>query len=160
MGDALDHPQPAPASDTPDVIYLPRVPLPAAEKKIPKRQRQRFVGVRLDDAELAELESRARASGLSVGAYCRACALGDAGPRARRRPTVERELLARNTAALNHIGGNLNQATRALNEIALAEGSGRLAQVAELVQPIEATLDQLRAALAANRLALGYDSEG
>lgn len=74
--------------------------------------------------------------------------------------TVDRELIARNTAALNHIGSNLNQMARALNEIALDDGSGRLAQVAELATPIDTTLHALRAVLAANRLALGYDSEG
>jgi hypothetical protein len=161
MTDALDHhPEPPPARDAPDVIHLPRASLPAVEKKKPKRRRQRFVGVRLDDAELAALESRAREAGLSVGAYCRACSLGDAGPRARRRVTVDRELLARNTAELNHIGSNLNQTARALNEIARDDGSGGLAQVAHLVRPIQTTLDELRAALAANRSALGYDSEG
>lgn len=91
--------------------------------------------------EHAELERRARAAGLSVGAYCRACCLGDAGPRARRRPPVEHELLA-----------------RALNEIAL--GGERLAQVAHLVAPIQTTLAELRRALADNRRALGYDSQG
>jgi hypothetical protein len=96
---ALDHQpaEPAPASDAPAVIHLPRLPRP---KKKPKRQRSRMAFIRLDDAEFAELETRAREAGLSVGAYCRACSLGDAGPRARRRVTVERELLARNTAAL------------------------------------------------------------
>jgi Mobilization protein NikA len=158
MTDALDqHSEPVPAKDAPEVIHLPRLPRP---KKQPKRRRSRMAFIRLDDAEFTELESRARAAGFTIGAYCRACALGDAGPRARRRVTVERELLAGNTAELNHIGGNLNQMARALNEIALTDGSGGLAQVAELAAPIQTTLDQLRAALAANRRALGYDSEG
>jgi Mobilization protein NikA len=166
MSDAFDRDaEPAPAREAPDIIHLPHVPPPPdhpapVAKKQPKRKRQRFAAIRLDDDELAELERRSRAAGLSIGAYCRACSLGDAGPRARRRVTVDRELIARNTAALNHIGSNLNQTARALNEIALNEGSGRLAQVAEIVTPIETTLDHLRAALAANRCALGYDSEG
>jgi Bacterial mobilisation protein (MobC) len=110
--------------------------------------------------ELAELQRRAGEAGYTVGAYCRACALGDAGPRARRRVTVDRELIARNTAQLNHIGSNLNQMARALNQIAIEEGNGRLAQVVEAVTPIDTTLDALRTVLAANRRALGYDSEG
>lgn len=126
----------------------------------PKRRRGHVDHFRTDDAEHAELERRAHAAGLSVGAYCRACCLGDAGPRARRRPPVEHELLARNTAALNHIGSNLNQTARALNEIALGDGSERLAQVAHLVAPIQTTLADLRRALGDNRRALGYDSQG
>jgi len=161
MADALNHhPEPAAADDAPDVIHLPRVSLPPGEKKKPKRQRPHVQRTRYSADELAELESRARATGLTTGAYCRACSLGDAGPRAKRRLTVERELLAGNTAALNHIGSNLNQMARALNEIALGGGSGRLAQVAHLVAPIQTTLDELRTALAANRRALGYDSQG
>jgi len=131
------------------------LPVSGAPKR-PKRRRCHVDHFRTDDAEHAKLERRARAAGLSVGAYCRACCLGAAGPRARRRPPVEHELLARNTAELNHIGSNLNQTTRALNEIALGDGSGRLAQVAHLVEPIQTTLAELRRALADNRRALGY----
>ncbi|HTV28455.1 MAG TPA: hypothetical protein VMF32_11785 [Xanthobacteraceae bacterium] len=131
-------------------------PVPPAAPKRPKRRRGHIDHFRTDDTEHAKLERRARAAGLSVGAYCRACCLGAAGPRARRRPPVEHELLAHNTAALNHIGSNLNQTTRALNEIALGDGSGRLAQVAHLVEPIQTTLAELRRALADNRRALGY----
>jgi len=136
-------------------LHPPLLPVSGAPKR-PKRRRCHVDHFRTDDAEHAKLERRARAAGLSVGAYCRACCLGAAGPRARRRPPVEHELLARNTAELNHIGSNLNQTTRALNEIALGDGSGRLAQVAHLVEPIQTTLAELRRALADNRRALGY----
>lgn len=135
-------------------------PLPPRPSGSNRRQRRHVEQFRMDDAEHAELERRARVAGLSVGAYCRACCLGSTGPRARRRPPVEHELLARNTAALNHIGSNLNQTARALNEIALGGGRGRLAQVAHLVAPIQTTLADLRRALADNRRALGYDSQG
>jgi hypothetical protein len=58
------------------------------------------------------------------------------------------------------IGSNLNQAARALNEIALTENPGGLAQVAHLTEPILAVLDALKLTLAANRRALGDDREG
>jgi hypothetical protein len=125
----------------------------------PKRQRQHVLPLRADDTERAEMEARASASGLSLGAYLRACALGDAGPRARRRPPVEREQLGRANAEINRVGNNLNQIARALNEAAL-EDPGELAyQLRELDQSIVATLTELSVTLAAIRGALGYDRQ-
>ena len=79
------------------------------------RQRAARVTVRFLPDEHAELEARASAAGLSSSAYLRACALGDAGPRARRSPTVERSLAAKAIAELNKAGSNLNQIARAVN---------------------------------------------
>jgi hypothetical protein len=93
---------------------------PTGEKKrkisgSQKRQRMKGVRAAVTDTEYTALVERARASGLSTGAYLRACALGDKGPRALHRPPVERELLARSIAELNKIGSNVNQIARALN---------------------------------------------
>lgn len=79
------------------------------------RQRGKIVPTRFLPEEHAELEARAAAAGLSPSAYLRACALGDAGPRARRSPTVERSLAAQAIAELNKAGSNLNQIARAVN---------------------------------------------
>ena len=79
------------------------------------RQRGKIVPTRFLPDEHAELEARAAAAGLSPSAYLRACALGDAGPRARRSPTVERSLAAQAIAELNKAGSNLNQIARAVN---------------------------------------------
>jgi hypothetical protein len=126
----------------------------------PKRQRQHVLPLRADDTERAELEARASASGLSLGAYLRACALGDAGPRARRRPSVEREQLARANAEINRVGSNLNQIARTLNIAALEDPGTELArQVRDLDQPIAAALSELSVTLAAIRGALGYDRQ-
>jgi hypothetical protein len=147
------------ATDVPAIIQLPDLSQPMPKK--PKRQRQHLEHFRTDDAEHAELAARARDTGLSVNAFCRMRALGSPGPRSRRnRPEIDEKLLARNNAELNRIGSNLNQAVRALNDIALTAGTERLAQVAHLVAPIEATLADIRLTLTANRRALGYDSEG
>ena len=54
----------------------------------------------------------------------------------------------------------LNQAVRALNEMALNEGRGGISQAAHLTEPILGLLDELRLTLDANRRALGYDREG
>ena len=66
-------------------------------------------------AEYEILTAKADDAGLSPGAYMRACALGSTGPRARRSPTVDRELAARAIAELNKAGSNLNQIAHALN---------------------------------------------
>jgi hypothetical protein len=65
--------------------------------------------------ELARVNQKAADAGLARGSYIRAAALGDAGPRARRSPTVEKELLGAAIAAMNKVGSNLNQIARAIN---------------------------------------------
>ena len=123
--------------------------IPDAAAQQPKRQRRHVERFRTDDAERAALHARVRESGLSVSAYLRKCSLGQAGPRSRRRrPEIDVVLLARNNAALNRIGNNLNQVARALNRD----------------DPERQSVDELRAALlatlTANRRALGHDCEG
>jgi len=91
-----------------------------------KRQRTRNLSVPVDGAEFLAIDGKARAAGLSRGAFLRACALDTPGPRAQRSPTVQLEALARATAALNKAGSNLNQIARRLNtagSIGLAHAS-------------------------------------
>src|SRR5271163_841181 len=86
MSDAPEqHPEPAPASQAPAIIQLgpPAAPPPKARHGSEERKRLHVKRSRYDDAELAEFEARARACGLSDGAFIRASTLGDAGPRAR-----------------------------------------------------------------------------
>ena len=97
--------------------------------------------LRLTAEERTTLEAKATAAGLSVAGYLRAAALGASGPKRRRRPTIDQAALLAATAALNRIGNNLNQLTRATNQ-------GRDAD--ELAE----TLAELRAAGAAVREAL------
>lgn len=80
-----------------------------------KRQRTRQFSVRFTDAEAASLDRKADATGLSTAAYLRACALGDAGPRATRKPPVVKEELVRILGQLGKIGSNVNQIARAVN---------------------------------------------
>ncbi len=65
--------------------------------------------------EASRVKARAAEAGLSVSAFIRAAALGDAGPRARRRPIVDAAALAKTHAELRRIGNNLNQIAHALN---------------------------------------------
>jgi len=156
--------------DTPAVIHLP--PPAAPESYRPrsgseKRQRRHVVQFRTDDVELTELRRRAWDSGrLSVGAFCRKRALGDPGVRHARGPAPpDVQLLSRNFSELNRVGNNLNQTTRALNELVLIAreiGADRLMRIArEAIERSETATDELRAVMAENRRALGYrDREG
>jgi hypothetical protein len=80
-----------------------------------KRQRTAALLIALTPAERADFEARAANAGLSLSAFARAAALGDKGPRARRRPTVEAATLAQTHAELRRVGNNLNQIAKALN---------------------------------------------
>jgi hypothetical protein len=79
------------------------------------RQREKRITVRFLDTEYEVLTAKADAAGLTPGAYVRTCALGSTGPRARRSPTIDRELAARAIAELNKAGSNLNQIAHTLN---------------------------------------------
>ncbi len=124
---------------------LRTVPKPRSGSE--ERQRKHVRAARFDDTEVADLEARASATGLTVGAFLRACALETAGPRARRRAPVDRELLALTNADLNRVGNNVNQIAYALNS-----GQEPPSYMAE-------AMDELRGVLAAIRRALGYDSQ-
>jgi CubicO group peptidase (beta-lactamase class C family) len=65
--------------------------------------------------ERAQLDAAAERAGMSVSAFMRRQCLGTAGPRAARRPPVERAALAQILAQLGKCGSNLNQIARALN---------------------------------------------
>ena len=80
-----------------------------------EHRRTRTVGVRVTEAEAAELRERAQAARLSVGAYLRRRGLGQ-----RVRMGTERRLGAAELRELNRIGVNLNQMARAMNAGAVA----------------------------------------
>ena len=100
------------------------IPAPAkpARRRSPWRGRRRaadaktkFIGVRctLEDREL--IAESANQAGLSVGAFLRSLALGSPGPRAVRRPFVDRVALARMLGEVGKLGSNINQIARVAN---------------------------------------------
>ncbi len=93
--------------------------------------KQAFIAVRCTAQERAAIREAADKSGLAVGAYLRATALGSPGPRAVRRPPIERRELARLLGHLGKVGSNLNQLARAFNR------AGRIPSKAELHQARE-----------------------
>jgi hypothetical protein len=117
---------------------------PPAKTKVPWRGRRRaadaktaFISVRCTPDERVLIDMAAARAGLSIGAYLRTLALGKAGPRARRRPPVEKAELARLLGALGKIGSNVNQLAAAFN------ASGRCPQLAELTA-LRRELEQIR----------------
>jgi hypothetical protein len=80
-----------------------------------KRQRVKSLQVAMSTDEFMVVRERAAAAGLSSSSYGRAVLLGTPGPRARRSPPLNAELLAHAVAQLNRAGSNLNQIARVLN---------------------------------------------
>jgi hypothetical protein len=80
-----------------------------------KRQRDETVTVRLTKDERATLDALSSRSGLTAGAFMRAAAFGDAGPRAQRRPPADHKALRQLLGECGRVGNNLNQIARNLN---------------------------------------------
>ena len=89
-----------------------------------EERRTRTVGVRVTEAEAEELQERAQAARLSMGAYLRRRGLGQ-----RVRMAAERRLGAAELRELNRIGVNLNQMARAMNSGAFTSPAGTRAAV-------------------------------
>lgn len=80
-----------------------------------KRQREKVIPVRCSEPEFLFIHAKADQAGLFAGGYLRALALGSPGPRALRRPPVDRKELARLLGEIGRVGNNLNQIARAFN---------------------------------------------
>ena len=80
-----------------------------------KRQRNKQYVVRCTTGEFNAIAAKATKAGLKGAGYLRASGLGDAGPRARRRPVVEKELLIRALGLHGRYGNNMNQIARTGN---------------------------------------------
>lgn len=108
-----------------------------------KRQRMKSVRAAVTPDEYSAIQERARRAGLSTGAYLRACALGDSGPRAKRAPPIHRELLGEALASLNRVGNNLNQIAKQLNSGGHPDRAAMAESRAELVAILELILDAM-----------------
>lgn len=114
-----------------------------------KRQRTHQIIVRCTEDEHAAILGKADRAGLASAAFLRAAALGEAGPRAQRRPPADHLALRQILGHLGRIGNNLNQIARGLN-------TEQQASLPELEQAIRAYLEQRDALFKA----LGKDPAG
>ncbi len=105
---------------------------------------------RISQADLVELERRAQSAGLTAGAYIRKLAVGSAGPRHKKRATVNNEAVAKLLFEIGKIGGNVNQLAKWANtEKRLAPSH---ASIKAMQRELAAMRDQLTEAL-------GYDNQ-
>ncbi len=123
------------------------VETPRIRKPAPWRGRRRvadpkdkLIAIRCTAEDHAAIDREATKAGLSVSAYLRALALGAPGPRAVRRPPVERKELARLLGHLGKVGSNINQLAYAYNR------SGTLPGFPEMLA-IRREVGELREAL-------------
>jgi hypothetical protein len=122
------------------------VPTKARAKKMPARMRVEdartvvIPPVRCTVRERAAIRAGAERAGLSVGAFMRASALGNAGPRAVRRPPVERKELARLLGHLGKVGSNVNQLARGFNVTGVLPGFPELLGIREDVRQMRDAL--------------------
>ena len=77
--------------------------------------RLRILSVRCSPGEYQLIERSANEAGLAIGGYLRSLALGSPGPRAVRRPFVDRVALARLLGEIGKLGSNVNQIARLAN---------------------------------------------
>ena len=88
-----------------------------------------FIGLRVTAADLGRIKEKAQESGLKIGGYLRALALGSAGPRAVKRPRVEREQLARILGETGKLRSNVNQIAKWTNTEKSPASLDELAQI-------------------------------
>jgi hypothetical protein len=124
-------------------------------KTVPRRKRvddarTQFIAVRCTITERAAITEKATQAGLAVGAYLRRQALGTPGPRAVRKPPVERKELARLLGWLGKLGSNVNQLAHGFNRDRLLPGLPEMLAIRREV-------GEMRAAL---MKALGRDHQG
>ncbi|MEK7754149.1 MAG: plasmid mobilization relaxosome protein MobC [Acidobacteriota bacterium] len=80
-----------------------------------KRQRTKRHTDRYTTDEFNAIAAKADRAGLSFSAFVRASLLGDAGPRAQRRPPADHKALRQILGLVGRIGNNINQIARTLN---------------------------------------------
>ena len=95
------------------VTAKPTVPW-RGRKRVPD-PRSAVVHIRCTPAKHASYMAASAQAGLSVGAWFRALADGTPGPRAVRKPPVEKAELARLLGEIGKLGSNVNQMARVLN---------------------------------------------
>ncbi|MGB3723534.1 MAG: plasmid mobilization relaxosome protein MobC [Pacificimonas sp.] len=97
------------------------------------RKRNKLLQIRVSETELAEIETLADRAELTPASYARSILLSAPAPRARRRPSVNTQEVARLLGELGKVGSNLNQIAHAMNA-GSPIGSNSIAEAIEDVQ--------------------------
>ena len=120
------------STDTsPTTEATPRRPAPWRGKRRTEagEAKDEFIGLRVTAADLDRINEKAQEAGLKIGGYLRALALGSAGPRAVKRPRVEREQLARILGETGKMRSNWNQLAKWANTEKSPASLAELAQI-------------------------------
>jgi hypothetical protein len=127
-----------------DVTTAPKVKRRAPWRGRPrvKDARVRIRTLRFSPEEDAAVDKSAAQAGLSFGAFLRALALGSAGPRAKKRPQAERDLLARILGELGKLGSNVNQSAKWSNIEQAAPSFAELVKMREDIALMRAAVLQ------------------
>lgn len=108
-------------------------------------QKATQVNLRLSESEAKAIRNRSQASGLSLSAYMRRCALSDNVPS----PVADARDLKPFYTELRRCGNNVNQIARALN----ARGANGVssAEISTALASLEAAADAIAKALSKSR---------
>ena len=122
-------------------------PKPSNGRAAPWRGRKRvadpknsLIAIRCTAKDHAAIDKEASKAGLSLSAYLRTLALGAPGPRAVRRPPVERTELARLLGHIGKLGSNVNQIAKAVNTTRNLPSWSELAAIQQEVAQMRAAL--------------------
>lgn len=137
-------------SDAPVASAKKKKPAPWRGRMRVADARNRLIHLRCTEYERAAIKAVAEQAGLSVGAFLRALALGDTGPRAVRRPPIERAELARLLGHIGKLGSNINQIAKAIHTTRNLPSWSELAIIKEDIAAMRAALLK----------ALGHDYQG
>jgi hypothetical protein len=102
--------------------------------------KSRLSTIRWTAQQYTAVNDSAGAAGLSVGAFLRTIALGDAGPRSVRRHPVEKRELARLLGLLGNLTSNCNQIAKAIHQTGNLPSWSELAAIREEVAVMRAAL--------------------
>ena len=109
---------------------------PAGKRGAPwKRRRKvpdpktRIVTIRFTPEQYEQISEKANRAANDIGPMIRTIVLGSPGPRAVKRPPIEKQLIAKLLGAIGKLGSNVNQIAKALNEGRDAPSRDDLAQM-------------------------------
>jgi hypothetical protein len=117
------------------------------QKPVPWRGRKRVtdplsavIHIRCTPTKQAAYEAAAAQAGLSIGEYFRTLADGSPGPRAARRPPIERQELAKLLGHIGKLGSNVNQLAHAANAAGFDVAEGELRAIGNEVRTMRAAV--------------------
>jgi hypothetical protein len=118
----------------------PRRNAPWTGRRRVKDPKARLLTIRWSAEQYAAVSAMADQAGMPVGTFLRTLALGSPGPRATRKPPIERRELARLLGELGKIGSNVNQIAKAIHQTQNLPSWSELASIREDVTAMRAAV--------------------